>query len=230
MGFTFVGSYGNWTTVSGTVGDTSTTLNIQSGDLLVGMYGWRPGTDLSNVVMSNSDGTTNVMTLFAQDHSALHSGLVGYKIAAEAGSGITFRVSHAESVGYRTWIVFQFRPDGGETVELDGGRNVAQGNSTSPISASFSTTGTDEIIIGFDSKYALRTSSAPLIAGASPDGELVYNYGHAWYKIFTETQSSITTSETLATATNWIQYGLAFKSAGGVGIRIPVVMHKRRLS
>ena len=228
MGFSFVAVASAQTSSSGTSGTASSTLNVQSGDLLVGMFGYRGLTELSGLVMSETDGTSNVMTLLSQDHSANHSGVMGYKIAASANAAASFRVAHTESVAYRTWVVYQFRPDGGETVELDGGRNVAQGNSTAPASASFSTTGTDEVIVGFLSKYALRTTSSPLIAGAAADGSNLFDYASAWYKIFTETQSSITARATLATSTNWIQYAVAFKSAGAGGIKIPVVIALRK--
>lgn len=229
MGFTFVAAAGNQSTASGASGDTSTTLNIQAGDVLIGMYGWRAATDVSNLLMAQTDGSTNAMSLLAQVHSASHSGVIGYKIAASAASGVTFRVSHTESVAYRTWIVYQFRPDAGETVTLDATATPGQANSTAPLSGAINTTGADCVAVGFVSKYALRTTSSQMIAGAVPGGTTLYDYASACYSIFTETQSSITAAATLATSTLWIEQFAAFKSEGGGGLPIAAIaMHNRR--
>jgi hypothetical protein len=230
MGWTYIGAASGAGSTAGYNISCSSTLNVSAGDLLVALFSWRSTAGLTGVIAAQTDDTTNIMTLLAEQMYGTNcGGRLAYKIAATADAAATFHAHWTESVTYRNIIVFQFRPDSGDTVTLDTGPSAAQANSANPESASFSTAGTDELVIGAVSTHWNRAVTSPLIGGAAADGSTILSYESLWYKIYTSTQSSITASATLSGSTPWIQQAASFKSEASGGISIPVVMHHRRM-
>lgn len=214
MAFSFVGSANGYSSsAAGTSWDCPTSLDIQEGDLLVAVFGWRGGA-LTNLLISDDDGTTNALTNLSETLSAFHGGRMAYRIAATASTGSIIRVSHTESVPYRRLLIFQFRPDAGETVSFIGDVASTQANTTAPLSNALSATGDDLLFIGGVTVYQARVMSAGVFDSVPADGELVNTYGSAFYKMYSSDQTDINAGCTLATAGNWIAMEMAFSSSG----------------
>jgi uncharacterized repeat protein (TIGR02543 family) len=216
MAWTFIASATGRNNASGTVLDASSTLNVQAGDLLVAMSAWANASP-SSFKVSQSDGTTNLMTSLAEgyDNTGYYS-RTAYKIAAVAASAATFRLTLGTSVSYRSLIVLQFRPTSGASVTLETGPSYAYGNSTTIASGLFSTTGTDEVIIGGMTTENNVSSSGYQVGGAAADGS-VNTLGDvaAWYKIATSAQSSIRATGATSPSDTFGCHALSFKAVAG---------------
>jgi len=225
MAFTFIGAANgnNWT--SSSTQDCGGALNVAAGDLLVAIIGYRSAGTISSVADTSAGNAMLVSDVTTQDVERL---AMAYKISAEANSSSTFRVTYSEAVLNPTIIVFQFRPDSGETVTNDTGPSAASGLDDAPQTANFTTTGTDEVVVAGLAKHYHATAAAMLIADAAADGSQAGGDqfdAWGWYKIFTSAQSNIHAQETTAYA-NWVMMAMSFKSeaAGGETVFKPLML------
>jgi len=193
---------------------TGSTLNVAAGDLLIGMVGVYndPGT----VTMADSDGTTNVMTML--DKKASGGGLytrIGYVLSATADATASMTVSSTSNMGYAGWIVYQFRPDAGETVSYESSDIDATGSSTTPQTGDMTTTGTDEVMAAILYLYNGKSwSGNRWIADVEADGATSpRNEAHAWYNIFSETKTDAHAQALMGGSDTWLIDMVAFKSA-----------------
>ena len=211
---------------AGTTLDAGATLNIAAGDIIVtafichGNFG-----GVVSVAVADTSGN-NVHTMATQ--SELNDALtrIGYRLVGEADAAATIRVT-TSNISNRAMVVFQFRPDGGDTPEFD---VESQGSSVWGAAASsgnITTTGDDEVVVAAISNDHARTYSSQNIGGSaadgvvSPTGDLI-----AMYTIYSSTQTNIAGTATLSSAGTWSASIISIKSvAGGGGISIPVVMH-----
>jgi len=217
--FVFVAACGNNNTASATTLDCSASLNVAAGDLLVmGCHHEGAATTLSG---NASDGAPdNPFTFDGADYlhdtgsNDMNLG-VGYVLSAAADATMTPRCTYAAARVFRTIIVAQFRPAAGETVTKDDS-SIAQGNSTTINSGTITTTGTDEVALGFSGEYQANSTTAEQINGVaatepagSPQGEAA-----AWYRVLTATFAAGAATATMDT-NNWIGAVIAFKSESG---------------
>jgi len=128
---------------------------------------------------------------------------------------MTPRCTYAAAQVFRTVIVLQFRPAAGETVTKDDS-SIALGNSTTINSGTITTTGTDEVAVGFSGEYQVNSTTAEQINGVaatepagSPQGEAA-----GWYRILTATFAGGAATATMDT-NNWLGAVIAFKSDTG---------------
>jgi len=196
--------------------DTSTTLNIQDGDVLVFAVGYAKSSAQA-VSVAETDGTSNPATMLAEKDN-YERVLFGYNLNAEANASATFRVTIAASSYRVSLIVYQFRPAAGETVALDAGPSGAGGSSTAPQSGALTTIAASSVVFGMISAGSSPISySDPLIAGSAPDRSDTTAYALAEYTAFTSTQTGIRASATLAESKAWAAQAVSFSitSSGG---------------
>ena len=122
--------------------------------------------------------------------SSVATGTVTYTCDIPADSNIAtatymFAFAFSNSQGYAAFDV----------------QSTGTGSSATLSSGTFTTTGTDELILGlgYVPSYGI---SAPLIAGAAATGTTSGGAG-AWYKTFAQTESSITAAATASSAVAW---------------------------
>jgi hypothetical protein len=199
----------------GTSLDTTSALNIAAGDLIVCGFGcWgNPG----SVAMSDTDGSTNPMTMLAVALDIGAGLVIGYNVSATADAAALFRVTNS-SVSYRKFYVWQFRPDAGETVSYDVGPNHATGTGTALVSGNLTTTGTDEVAVALAFLYSGKAFSAQQIGDVNADGNLSGGVeSDCWYKLFTATQTDAHAQCTISGSDQWVIDFAAFKSAAAGG-------------
>lgn len=189
--------------------DTSTTLNIQDGDVLVFAVGYAKSSAQA-VSVAETDGTSNPATMLTETTN-YERVLFGYNLNASANASATFRVTIAESSYRVSLIVYQFRPAAGETIALDAGPSGATGSSTAPQSGTLTTIAAATLVFGMISAGASPVSySDPLIAGSAPDRSDTTAYALAEYTAFTSTQTNIRASATLADSKAWAAQVVSF--------------------
>jgi hypothetical protein len=227
VGWTYIGSAAadNWT--NGTTLDCTTSLNVAAGDLLVAVAGFQT-TSRGITSIQATSGNANAMTITGVITSSTQFLSMAYKISADANATATFRLTLDGASNQPSIVVMQFRPDSGDTVTLDAGPADGTGQSSALLTASFSTTGTDEVVIAgrykhYDTAGTFQIADANADGSAGAGGELD---AFLWYSIFTSAQTNIHAQEDVDYA-YWATSALAFKSvaAGGGGLAIPVAMH-----
>src|SRR5262245_35366012 len=121
MAFTFIAAaMGANDTTSVLTLDTTSTLNVAAGDLLVT---WIKHEGASTTIASAEAGGGNSHTFDAGDKVDHSNGdlssAFGYKISATANAAYTGRATLGATRPFFSIIVFQFRPDASETVTKD---------------------------------------------------------------------------------------------------------------
>lgn len=221
-----VGDY--WSTASTL--DTTDSLNVAAGDLLVAYVGFDTTSRAISSIQATS-GNANAMTVSSISNINTTYGAIAYKINADANATATFRLTLDGTANQPGIVVMQFRPDSGDTVTLDSGPSGTTGTSETPTSASFNTAGTDEVVVC--GRYAhYKTGSAQKVG--SDNADAAYSSGteidvSAWYKILNATKSGITCQETIGYA-DWVCDYLAFKAtapAGGSVVPKIVILRRR---
>jgi hypothetical protein len=214
MGWTYIaGAITEYATATGTSTAAASTFNLAAGDTVVAWYTWDSGT---GGTIGCSDGGSNTFTALAEINSGSHWGCVLTLLAATANATATITATTSNSRPYRSLAVMQFRPDSGETVELDGTQASATGTGTSLASSAISTTGADEIVLGLAHHDNYNNYSALAIGGTAADQSLTQTSPNMlsalWTRILTGTASDITATATQATSSNWACVILAIKS------------------
>jgi hypothetical protein len=229
MSLAYVASTTARATGSGTTLDTASSLNVQAGDLLIGVSVFFGSS--TTVGMADTDGTTNVLTMLSVYNSGNMNICLGYKLVAESDAAAIFRMTLGANKTYRDIWIYQFRPDSGDTLSLDTEGYSATGTGTAVQSGDFNTSGTDEIVIAGTYLNGGKSFSNQIIADAAADGNLIGSTdGDTWYKLFTSGQTGIHAQETLSGSDSWIVAIAAFKStAAAGGLSIPVAMHHYRM-
>jgi hypothetical protein len=216
--------------VSGTYCDMPALSSVAAGDLVVALIATYDNVTVSTV--RDSDGSTNSMTILTRYNSGAMYFTWAYKIGASAKSNEVFRVTFSGNPPNGAAIVIvQDRPPSGKTISLDVNPANANGSANTIASASFSTSGDDEYVIGgaFLEDGATSFSSELIAAGAADNYErLVFSGSYfidVWQKAFTEAQSSKTAQVTKAGTTNWTASAIAFKAvAAAGGSAVPKIM------
>lgn len=234
MAFTLVASLGAENTGSGSTLDLASTMNVATGDVLVCIVGYYGATTTTAVADTGSGNAFTMVTEVATGSDRL---VMGYVLSATSNASSTFRATWGAARTYRDLIVFQFRPDSGETVSLDASGAGATGNDANPTSAAFNTTGTDEVVVAgvfVDSSKDFTGAGTWTIGGAAVDGRQKgtasgASYAGGAYKLFAASQSSIASVYTSGgSSTPWCADVLAFSSVAAAGLSIPVAMHHYR--
>jgi hypothetical protein len=209
----FVASATGSTSSSSNTVDTSSSLNVQAGDVLVAMLTIPDAAGVPAISSIQGTGGDNALVCTQQPVEGWLEQGIAYRLAAVANSSIIFRAAMASNVNAMTLTVLQFRPDSGDVVELDAGPSGATSSwSADAASGTITTTGTDELVVGFFVNGQARTYTSPLIGGVSPDGSVPVAGGLIVYKIFSAIQSSITATAAMSNSGTWGAEILAIKA------------------
>lgn len=205
----------------------SSTLDVATGDYLIGFVGYETRSSSVTVTDGGSISLT-VGTEFKHPSSTNYSRMI-YGAAASANSTATFTATWDPTCGYRPFILFQFRPDSGDTPSVDDS-DVTSGTGTSIASPAISTTGDDVVVVGAMKNWSKGgTLSSYAIGGEAATGASIgSNLGAAWYRILSATASDITATVSHTVSDQWNAHILAVKFTAAAGLSIPVAMHHYR--
>jgi hypothetical protein len=214
MAFGYIANVNAYNVGAGTTLDGVGTLNIAAGDLLIGCAGWEASaTDCS--MAESGGGNAFTMRTRASHGTVSNHFQIGYKIAASANSSATMRLTTNAAAEVRNFIVFQFRPDVGDTVSLDSGGDGNVGTSQYPVSDDINTEGTDEVIVAGQKAYTSRTTTLEKIAETAADLAVdISGYGSGWYNIFAEAKTGKHAQLDYDSSTYWSTDIVAFKAIG----------------
>lgn len=213
MSWTFIGSAGNLNDASGTTLDCTTSLNVAAGDLLVCWVSNE--TSLTTYTVQKDSGSpANSFTFDAGDTISNNVfGQMGYVLSASADSSATFRATWGAARDFRIFIVGQWRPTGGATVTKDTSTDNT-GTSSTATSGNITTTGTDEVVIGYSNLFSSGATSAETINGVSRDGVIRQDQASMWYRILSATFSGGGAQATQGASDSWICGIVGFKAEG----------------
>lgn len=213
MALSFIASASGYSAGDASTIDTSSSLNVAAGDLIVGMLGcWNNPTA---VTMADNDGSTNSMTMLSLRSAGSLNSIMGYRLVATADSSATFRATLTTARNYMSFVVLQFRPDSGEAFTLDASGAYANGTSQYPQTNNLTTTGADEIAVAWLYLNGGKTwSGNRLIGESAADGQVdpAITF-HVWYEPFTSTQTDIHAQADMGGSDSWLIDFAAFKSA-----------------
>ena len=222
----FIASATGYSASSVSTLDTSATLNIAAGDVLVAYFAGPLYGPYTVTSINETGGASNDLTLLASSNPGGEVVQAGYKITAAASATATFRLTLSNSIASIEFKVLQFRPEAGETASFGGGPAAAEsGFGDNPTSATLSTTSANSMFVG--AAYNDRTAlSSPLLGGATPDGTLsgtlFFSIG---YTEFATAQTSITyatTSDFGIWGAEMIVIDITISAGGGI-----VVLRRR---
>lgn len=215
---------------AGTTLDTSTSLNLATGDVCVSAIKHEQAADATSSVAGSGGGNTFTKGTVVNHSNGDLTGWLAYLLSATANATETIRLNTASRT-FRCIIVYQFRPDSGDTVSLDV-QNTGQGTGTTRASGTVTTTGDDEAALGMLAHYGNETLSNRQINGVAADAfqDAATSDFSLWYRLLTATFAGGTAAVTSDTAFAWIVNIIALKStAGGGGASIvPVLMKQYR--
>lgn len=220
-----------WT--SDTSISTSSSLDINAGDILVCYFSWQSG---SGGTIGCSDGGDNTFTMGAVTDSGTDVyAAIGWILSAVNNDTATFTATNSTARGAKAIGVYRFRPVTGYTAEKDSGTNPnpAAGSSASVASGAVTTTGTDELVVGAAAVYNNEAWSDIKIGSDAAAGSMNYGYLNQkacmWYKTYTETKSGITANATIGASDRFVASILALNlTAPPGGLSIPVAMSTHR--
>lgn len=227
MSFTFIASAEAEVDTAGTTLAASSSLNVATGDLFVA---WCKH-ESTNGTFAVSDGGSNTFTFDAGDeinHSnADLNGSFGYRLSGVANATATFTLTTA-SKPFRRLLVWQFRPDSGDTVARATGA-TGQGTSTTPTSGVISPSGTDLAVLGGYGEYSVGAVSVQRINLVDATGIQFAGASLtcSWYRILTSGFSNGTAACVIPSAA-WVCNVIAFSATAAAGGNAPRAMSARR--
>lgn len=206
---------------TGTTLDTSTSLNLATGDCVAVSCKHEGTADGTSSVAEDGGGNACTKGTVVNHANGDLNGFFAYNLNCTADAAAVFRLTTA-SRAFRAIIVYQFRPDAGDVVTLDA-QNTGQGTSTTPASGTITTTGTDEIAFGMYCQYANITLSSRQINGVAADAfeDASTSDFSVWYRILTATFSGGNASASQTPTDAWICNTIAFKSEAAAETVLP---------
>jgi len=202
MAMQFIASVIASDAASGTVLDTTTGLEIQAGDILIGIGRW------------NDNGTTDRYTLASGvNHATVifpgtwpwyaGNALPFFLMECLADSGALFRMTVNSSATYRSLTILQFRPPANTKVDIYCDLNKFAGAYTDTASVSvgpFDTIGDDVLALALANNRSSLSISSTQIGGVASDGVVNNGLLTCWYKGLTSNASGIYATGTLSSA------------------------------
>ena len=145
--------------------------------------------------------------------------MLAYCLDCAANATAVITATNSTARGYRSIMVMQFRPSSGATISLDQALAVVAGTETALASPSVTTTGDDEVVIGFGKDYSAGSYADRQIATTAADqtvNQAVGTYvASMWSRILSGT---ITGAATATVAANyWLAGLLSIKSSAATG-------------
>jgi len=228
MSFAYVNGVNGYIDASGTTVNASAALNIATGDLLVAYVGWLLSGASTPSVADSGGGGENQMTMLATSSNSGSNGAFGYKISAIANAASTLRFTLTDAATNRYFAVYQFRPDGTDTVSTEGGPSSGTGAGTAQTSGNISPNGDDIVVIGGVDGDPFRGYLTATIGDAAVGGSIYVGAAGIKslaisYKLYLASQVNIHADFTTNFNQTWVCDICAFKSvAAAGGTKIPI--------
>lgn len=218
--FTFVGSANGADDVSDTtVGTSSGTINIQSGDLIIAAVQWEDDSTAEITTGSFDDNNNNNdLTKDSEIHNTgsfmnMH---IWWGIANTTNATASFDLVVDTAVPYKKMVVMVYRPSGGSvTKDITGTPAVADDTNASQtvVTGSFSTTGANNIVCAFAGFYTSGTWSSTNINSVAADRTQVPNGIAGWCRDNVSALSSVTASAFYSSVRYWVATAISFKAS-----------------
>ena len=210
MAFTLRGSNSNEGNIS--AGTISLNLSTTAGDL-VAVWVKHEGTPTTITV---SDGTSSFTAATKRTHSNNDdNGQWFYLLSTVSTGSKTYTATFGANKTFRSIHVWAFIPTA--TVAFDTeALSAADASGTAATSAAFSTTGTDEVVLGGYTNYGGGEPSSRAINSVAADGFLQggNDLASTWYRILTATFSNGAATATIADS-DYILNAIALKAGAG---------------
>ena len=197
-----------------------TAQNLAAGSLNIACFKWEGGVNLTSI----TDTAGNAYTLLTQQ---THTGgepqaRCGYVLSATANAANVVTGNWGSNATFRRGAVFEFTYTGTAAADGEVGSTEAT-TDTTPSSNTLTTTGTEEVCIGFQADYTTQTFSGRTINGQAADGSVDMSGDTSmWYEIFSATFTNGASSLTRTVTGEWVQRLQCFKitgAGGGVSLR-----------
>jgi hypothetical protein len=206
---------------------TTGSISVQAGDLIcVSGHTTTSLKTFDSISNSNDDIDWSMLT----DQTYV---TIGWGIAVTTES-ITVTGNFSASASWGRIIVYVFRPDSGETVDLSSelsGNTAAGGDTTSIATGEYTFTDTDVLVFAAagSSSSSSDVISPKIPIGTDADGNQIIASGQqiAFYKTFTSGTSGVEAQVTRDGGYSTVSIvGAVFKStSGGSTASIPAIMH-----
>lgn len=205
-------SKGSGDHISSATSQAATAVNTQSGDLLVAVVVWS-----SNIqgTASMSDTAGNSFTAGGIQTQSHQYEQFFYKIGATANASniVTVSVSGSSGMAYMSIYVWSIPVSGGTAVfDVEAG-GTSSGLSNTPVTASFNTSGTDEIVLvasGNDFSGITYTAGTGYTLDSS--GYAADKLAGSEHQLFSSAQTGITAGFSQSSNTDWTIRAISFKA------------------
>lgn len=216
--FTFVGSANGADDASDTtVGTTSGTISVQTGDLIIAAVQWEDNSTAEITTGSFDDNNNNNdLTKDSEIHNSgsemnMH---IWWGVANTTNATASFDLVVDTAVPYKKMVVVVYRPSGGTiTKDISGTPAIANDTnaSNSVVTGTFSTTGTDNVVCAFAGFYTSGTWSNQQINGGAADHTDSPNGISGWCVDASAALSSVTATATYSSIRYWVATAISFK-------------------
>lgn len=182
-GWTYIGVAVNSTSGASATLDTSTSLDVNDGDVLVAAMRYEIDTSTCSFA-----ATTGAANSFNGDIVSIGNGdtklCVGYLLNASNNDTATFRGTLQGDRSYKRIAVLQFRPVNTGVAQSGGTPVTGTGTTTSLATAPYTSSGVNPLLVAFAGAYNGNSSAFQIGGVAADGGAAVGTSGFAyWYKI-----------------------------------------------
>lgn len=217
MALTFVANAYAYSYASTTTLDASGTLHVEVGDILVGAVAWDGGDSTIAVATTAPADSWTMLTKCTPAIPGTYQSM-GYVVVGTHNATATIRATLGTSRGTVTLIVFQFRPDSGDTISLAAGPNGGAANSGSTqTSGNISPSLTDGVVVGASYNRAGVANANEQIADSAATAVTRSNRASLYYTLFTSDQTNIHAQSTFGDNDSWVCDVIAIESAAASG-------------
>lgn len=217
--FTYVGSANGSDDASyTTVGTTSGTISVQSGDLIIAAVQWEDNATAEITTGSFDDNNNNNdLTKDSEVHNVsnyinMH---IWTGVANTTNATASFDLTIDASVAFKKMVVIVYRPAGGTVTKDITGSPAAvdeTNTSTRALTGTFSTASSSDVVCAFAGFYTTGTWSGHLINSVSPDRTQTPNGITGWCRDSVSALTNVTAQVDYSVARYWVTTAIAFKA------------------
>lgn len=217
--FTFVASASGGADASGSSVATSSTLDVQTGDLLITLVSFEDGNG-SETVSVTDQGDLNPHTITAGDAAYETSNLTSvyplYRLSGVSHTSATFTATLSTARAFKRIIVMQYRPPTGAVVSKDiTGTRKATGNSTDIQTGIFSTQGVHGVVCAMEAIYTGGTHNTSQINGVTAEDTKQQNGAYQWCRRTSSGLTNAVARTQYSASRQWAATVIAFNAEGG---------------
>ena len=196
---------------TGTTLDSHDTLNIAVGDILVVSATWESGASTIAFATTVPDNSFTMLAISSNGTDPYH--VLGYVKVTVANAAAVIRGTWGTSRAFRSYSIWQWRPDAGYVVSLVAGPSAGHGSSASMVSGAVSPSGSALLVVAGCKSWTGAAPTAQQIGAANADGHFESSqFNSIWYKLYATSQVAITATATHAN-TEYVIDIMAFNEA-----------------